>query len=261
MRDDQNELMALHDGELSGQEASDAKDRQLDDPEARASLEKLARADKAFADAADDMLDMPVPSSLVDAIRQFEAPTQAQPGPETYAGTETEPKTAEVIPFPRRRGLVGLAIAAGLAAVVATNTPLFQLPGKPALDPEDAGYAALLQDVLESVPSGEVRSSVDGAVSVVPMLSFRTDAAAYCREFMKLQDGAEFSGVACRDGAGSWELVSQQRISTAAEGNDYRVAEGEAAETELPPTLTRAADLSYAEEQAAIQAGWQDSGR
>jgi len=261
MRDDQNELMALHDGELSGQEASDAKDRQLDDPEARAFLEKLARADKAFADAVDDMLDMPVPSSLVEAIRQSEAPSQVQSGLETEADSATEPKTAEVIPFPRRRGLVGLAIAAGLAAVVATNTPLFQLPGKPALDPADAGYAALLQEVLESVPSGEVRSSADGAVSVVPMVSFRTDAAAYCREFMRSQGDAEFSGVACRDGAGSWEVVSQQRVPSAAVGSDYRIAEGEAGEVKLPPTLTRSAELSYVEEQAAIQAGWQDSGR
>ncbi len=259
MRDDHNELVALHDGELSGQDASDAKHRHLEDSEARAFLEQLARADKAFADAADEMLDMPVPSRLVDAIRQSEARSQAQP--ESLKEPQPEPQTAEIITFPRRRGLVGLAIAAGVAAVIATNTELFQLTGKPALEPAAAGYAGLLQDVMESTPSGQVRSSADGTVSILLMVSFRTSAAGYCREFMRSQGDAEFSGVACRDDAGSWEIVSQERMPSAAFGEDYRVAEGHAEGAELPPTLGQTTELSYAEEQAAIQSGWQNSGR
>ena len=236
MRDDIDELMAHHDGELPGQDA----ERRFDDPESRELLGKLAKADKAFASAADELLDIPVPSKLVDAIRQ------------------PQPKTAEIIPFPRRRGIVGLAIAAGLATVIATNTQLFQPPANPGADAQPAGYAALLQETMESVPSGEMRSSDDGSVSIVPMVSFKTDAATYCREFMSSQNDAEFSGVACRDRAGSWTLLSQQGGASASGGDAYRVAESR--EAEAPQTPNTAAELSYAEEQEAIRSGWKGSG-
>ncbi len=242
MRDDFDELMALHDGELPAQEASEAEDR-LDDPEAREFLARLAKADEAFTDAADELLDMPVPPKLVEAIRQ------------------SQPQTAEIIPFPRRRGIVGLAVAAGLAAVIATNTQLFQSPTSPATDHDAASYAALLQEVMESVPSGEVLSSSDGAVSIAPMVSFKTDAATFCREFMSSRDGAEFSGVACRDNVGSWTLQGELQALAAPAGESYRAAEGQEGGGKLPPALVKAAELSYAEEQEAIRSGWKDSGR
>ncbi len=250
MRDDIDELMALHDGELPAGDTSEAREQRFDDPASRELLDKLAKADKAFAAAADELLEMPVPSRLVDAIRQ------PRPEPEQLA----EPQSAEILPFPRRRGLVGLAIAAGLATVIATNTQLFQSPAGPTVDAGEAGYAALLQEVMESVPSGDVRSSADGSISIAPMLSFTTEADTFCREFMSSQAGAESSGVACRDRAGRWELISQQGSVSAQESDAYRVAEGLEAGAELAPALTRATELSYTEEQQAIQSGWDGSG-
>lgn len=253
MREDIDELMALHDGELPAEDAAKAGERHNDDPESRQFLEKLAEADKAFADAADELLEMPVPAKLIEAIRN------PQPEPQPELEPEPAQQSAEIIPFPRRRGIVGFAIAAGLAAVIATNTQLFQSPTDAVTDAAPAGYAALLQEAMESVPSGEVRSSEDGSISIMPMVSFKTDAA-YCREFTTQRGGAQFSGVACRDAVGSWEQLSQQSIATAPEDGEYRAAEGQEGGVELPPELARAAELSYAEEQAAIRSGWTDSG-
>ncbi len=251
MRDDIDELMALHDGELSDQDAADVQDRRLNDPESRELLEQLAKADKAFTAAADELLEMPVPDKLIEAIRQ----------PQPQQEEKTAPQTAEIIPFPRRRGLVGLAIAAGLATVIATNTQLFESPASPVVDSGAAGYATLLQETMESVPSGEIRSSGDGSMSIAPLLSFTTEAATYCREFMSSQGGTEFSGVACRDSAGGWELVSQQQTLSAPDGDGYRAAAGQENGAPLPETLVKAAELSYAEEQEAIRSGWKASGR
>ena len=77
---------------------------------------------------------------------------------------------------------------------------------------------------------------------------------------MTLRNGTEFSGVACRDGAGSWELLIREQTLTAPGGEGYRAAEGQEGELELPPEVVKAAELSYAEEQAAIRSGWNDSG-
>ena len=246
MRDDIDQLMALHDGEASAEDASAAGNRRFDDPESREFLSKLTEADKAFANAADELLDMPVPSRLVDAIRQPEP--------------QPQPQTAEIIPFPRRRGIVGLAIAAGLAAVVATNTQLFKSNEGPVVDSGTAGYAALLQQAMDSVPSDQVLNSDDGSVRIMPIVSFRTEAAAYCREFMALEGDIEFSGIACRDSIGSWRVLSERRTLTAPDGDEYRAAEGEKSVSDLPSGLVKAKELSYAEEQAAIRTGWKDSG-
>ncbi len=259
MPDKFNKLMAQHDGESPAEDTSPVGDSRFDDPETRELLEKLAAADKAFASAADELLDMPVPAKLIEAIRNPQS-QELETAPEPISEPDPEQTSAEIIPFPRRRGIIGLAIAAGVAAVVATNTQLFQTPATSVVDPGAASYAYLLQEVMETVPSGEVIASDDGSVSITPMVSFRTETAAFCREFMSLQNGAELSGVACRDGVGSWEVVQQKSVPTAPEDEAYRVAEGMEDDAEMPTDMARSTELSYDEEQAAISSGWKDSG-
>ena len=248
MPDKLENLMALHDGEASPEQSPG--EGGADDSQSQELLARLAAADRAFAQAADELLDMPVPSKLVDAIRN---PTS----PESEA-----PKTAEIIPFPkRRRAIVSFAIAAGLAAVVVTNTELFQAPAGPELKFQTAQHEDLFQDVMNSLASGDLRASDDNGLSLMPMVSFRTQEDAYCREFMALQGGEEYSAVACYGSAGQWELKSQNRVTSGTNTSAYRAASGDEAQSTLPPELVKAADLSYAEEQQAIRSGWADSQR
>ena len=107
MREDMQELMALHDGELTGGALAKAQDRHGSDAESQELLRSLDRADKAFAKAADEALSLEVPSRLVDTIMK----------------AEPQSKTADVIPFPRRRNIAALAIAAGAPRFPAARGP------------------------------------------------------------------------------------------------------------------------------------------
>ena len=244
MREDMQELMALHDGELTGGALAKAQDRHGSDAESQELLRSLDRADKAFAKAADEALSLEVPSRLVDTIMK----------------AEPQSKTADVIPFPRRRNIAALAIAAGVAAVAVTSTQFLQLPGNSHVDSAEARYASLLQEALNSVPSGDVSASDDGALSIAPIRSFQTSEDVYCREFMALRGSTESSAIACLNVSGTWEVRGERREGTLNEGDDYRLAAGEGSDTQLSALSEDAATLSYVQEQALINSGWNRSG-
>lgn len=245
MREDFEELMAHRDGELADRSSTKPAEREFDDPESQELLARLAEADAAFAVAADELLNRPVPERLLSAIREPQA----------------EPHSADVVPIFRRRGVVGLAIAASLAAVVATGIQFLEPPVGPVVAPGAGEYATLLQEALETAPSGDLRSSRDGATSVMPVISFRTEAAAsYCREFMAVREGVEVSGLACRVASGNWEVLAERRLPSSPSGDDYRVAEGDGADAALLPVPANASELTYAEEQELIRVDWEGSG-
>ena len=235
MHDKFDDLMALHDKELSPEEQRKVEELLAEDAEARALLKGLAGADEAFKKNADELLHRPVPEKLLATVRA------------------DKPAQARVIPFPRRRGIVGLALAAGVAALVVFNTQVLNPPA----GVESDAYAKLFQETLESTSSGDVRSSVDGSIQITPVVSFTTRERGYCREFVALRGDRELGGTACRRENGEWSLVSQQTFASV-DDSGYRAAEGETVGE--APQLDRLRQLSFAEEQSAIKAGWTDSG-
>ena len=233
-------LMALHDGELSADDERRARELLERDPEAKRVMQELEHADRAFSRAADDLLNAPVPQRLLDAVQA----ERAEPAPR-----------GNVHPFPRRKALVSLAMAAGLAAVIvfAPRPP----PGVG--DGDRDSYAALLQQTLESAASGDIRSSEDGLAQVSPVVTYRTGDARFCREYVARRGDEELSGIACRSRSGTWDVLGQQALGAADDGSRYRAA-GRDEDRGPALDLDAASTLSYAEESAALSSGWAASG-
>jgi len=234
MHNEFEKLMALHDEELSVDEAREAEEL-AKDPEAQACLRDLEQADELFRSAADDLLDRPVPAEMISAIRQ------------------PAPRSAKIIPFPGRRSVAGLAIAAGIAAIAVTGLQ-FQAP-ESSRDEGAANYVALLQSTLESAPSGDLRSDESGELMVTPRVSFATADEGYCREYMSYLQGTERSGLACRNDSGRWSIVDEQALSSST-SEQYRAASGESVRPSDPQVLKGAERLSFDEEQKALRSAW-----
>lgn len=237
MHNESEKLMALHDGELSADEAREAEEL-AKDPDAQAFLRDLGQADDLFRSAADELLDRPVPAELISAIR------------------EPAPRSAKVIPFPGLRSVVGLAIAAGIAAIAVTGLQL-QAP-QSTQDESAASYAALLQSTLESASSGDLRSDESGEFMVTPRVSFATADEGYCREYMSYKQGAERSGLACRNDSGRWSIVSERDVSSST-SEQYRAAGDQGVRSSYPKVLEGAERLSFDEEQNALRSAWKQA--
>lgn len=243
-------LMALHDGEVETTNSSDSK-KPFDDPESKALVEKIAQADKAFINASDELLSMPIPSKLVDAIRDA--------APETTTAQTNQKAT--VIRFPSRRHVVGLAIAAGLATVIATNNQIFETQNAPETGDPMSGYLVLLQDAMNDMSSGDLLSSADQAVSIMPVVSFKTSEGELCREFIAREGEAEITGIACHSGSAVWQVrASEEQLLQNPASDGYSLAERESGISSLQLDARMAEQLSYEEELAAIRSGWTNLG-
>jgi len=134
-------LMALHDGELTEEQAREVRELLDKQPDGQSSMLMLERADEEFRRAARGMLELPVPQELIDTIRESGGPV-----------IETR-KVDNIVAFPRRRAAVNLAVAAGLAAVVVAGIwPSFKTGDDGSSPKGQATYAALLQETLENTP-------------------------------------------------------------------------------------------------------------
>jgi hypothetical protein len=242
MHEHMDKLMALHDGELSDDELRDVQALLERDPGAQRCLDMLTNADAAFAQSAAAMLSEPVPQRLVDTVR---------------GTTQVSAQTAQILPFPRRKALVSLAVAAGLATILITGMPELRrnAPGQNS----PPAFASLLQDTLETLPSGDIHSSDDGRIQITPLATYRHEDAGFCREYMARDGDRELEGLACREPSGGWAVVNQREFSTA-DGSRYRAAEGQESSA-AASQLETAVSLSYAEEAAALESGWQRSAR
>ncbi|MEO1081966.1 MAG: hypothetical protein AAFY29_20585 [Pseudomonadota bacterium] len=234
MENEFDKLMALHDEELSADDARETEEF-AKNPEAQALLQGLKQADDLFRSAADDLLEQPVPPEMISAIH------------------DTEPRSATIIPFPGRRSVIGLALAAGIAAIAVTG---LQLQGPESIQDEGAAsYARLLQSTLESAPSGDLRSEENGEYMITPRVSFATTDRGYCREYMSYQQGIERTGLACRSDSGRWSILDEQVMSSAA-SEQYRAAGGESQQSPAARVLDGAERLGFDEEQNAIRSAW-----
>ena len=252
------QLMALHDGELSEEEAHKAQDLLDQDPEAQRIMAQLEQADQTFTQAYDEVLNSPVPDRLINTLRAGTAER-----PEDSAGNAGNGETGaagNVLAFPRRTAYISLAAAAGLAAILITGPQNLLSPDTSNSNrPGIGAMAGLLQETLETAESGEIRGSDDGRLQVTPMATYLAADSRYCREYMALEAASETAGIACRNAGGTWELVSQQELGSSIGNEAYRAAEGSTDGVDKGD-LGSAAALSYTDERRAIDSGWSRSG-
>ena len=199
-------LSTFHDGELGLDETTNLRRALADDAEARALLEAFDKIDDAVRESFDDALDQPVPLDLARSVRQgFRA---------------------------RKRRAVGAAVARWVApmaaaiAIVVVGNFYTQNRTEQLLAEQQVQIASLtnqvVQQALETAVSGSAVTlashKLDGAVSITPTRTYKSETAHWCREFVEevVIDGVETMrfGLACREDTGEW-----RRVETRLEGN------------------------------------------
>lgn len=181
-------LGAYLDGELDPEECQAVRDCLEKDTEARDYLNSIRRLNDSLSMAYDPLIYEPTPAGIKEVV------------------------------YPRRRDWVKRALPLALAASLGAIAVL--LVQRSALDDELQGQLAQIQSqmallraqTLENVPSGKVASwSVSpgkARIEVMPVRSYRTPDARFCREYEERFDGGQGvevrRGVACRSGKAEW---------------------------------------------------------
>jgi hypothetical protein len=228
-------LMAYADGELSAEERAEIERALTADPGLRAQLETHQKMRAQLSGAYADVLDDPVPESLLTAAR----------GP--------APRAAEVVDFSARReakawsvrewGAMAASLVGGLViglGAMNTQSPLIAVTAD--------GMSA--RGTLERALNTQLASDEAGAVRIG--LSFRVEDGAYCRTFELTERGT--SGIACRD-ANGWDVPM-----TAAHGaqGDIRMAGASEAVLNVVATMIEGDPLDAEAETAARDADWRE---
>jgi hypothetical protein len=187
---DDETLMALVDGEITGDKAARLQTRIAADPE-------LARRYALFTETAERVKaaaiadpDAKVSPALTARIRDI--------------GRSTSHKPGNVVPLRRAAPRwQPVALAASLALAVGLSAGLLLSPRPPA--PDGPALTADLRDRLDTLLSGDKEVLVDGRnLSVIA--SFTDGSGAFCREYEIGTHGATvYVSVACRDDA-DWSL-------------------------------------------------------
>jgi len=200
-------LSAFHDAELGLDETSNLRRALADDAEARALLDAFARIDDAVRDSFDAELDQPVPLALARTVRD---------------GFRARRREAVVSTVVRWAG----PMAAALAIVVFGHF-YTQNQTEQALAKQQEQIAALtdkvVQQALETSLSGSAvtlaDAKLDGAVSITPTRTYKSETSHWCREFVEevMVDGEKTVrfGLACRENSGEW-----RRVETRLEGHN-----------------------------------------
>jgi len=184
--DDQT-LMALADGEISGPEAVRLKARIAEDPALAARYALFTQTAQQVREAA---------LSEPDAA--------ASPGLEARIRAMAASPSENVVPLRRRaRDSQPMAIAASLALAVGLSAGLLLAPSGSV--PEGPLLTADLRARLDSAPSGATAALENGR-RVTLVASFTDAAGTFCREYETGADAQPgYVGIACREAQG-WSL-------------------------------------------------------
>ncbi|MCF7992367.1 MAG: hypothetical protein K9M02_18150 [Thiohalocapsa sp.] len=243
-------LMAYVDGELDAEQTASIEARLATDAHARETVEQLRSTNAWLSQGLDQILEEPVPQRLLDTV-QGGAP-DARVVPLRPRKTVVRPRT--------RIGL-GWAAAAGIVlAIGAVSTISLLMPTAP---PGSAIVDnAVLQEALETLPSGSLLIAGKDDASVMPLATYRLDDSRLCREFEVRRGTAVELGLACRDEDGRWapDTLVEQEVA-AAEADTERFVPAGGDEDPISTALDRmgaGAALVPAEERTLIDAGWSD---
>jgi len=191
---DDETLMALADGEISGNAAARLHARIAADPDLAARYALFAQSAHWVKEAALVDPEARVSSDLEARVRQMAGANAA----------EVEADNDHVVPLRRKMPhWQQMAVAASLALAVGLSTGLALAPDARA--PDGPVLTADLRDRLSTLPSGAQADLADGR-QVTVVASFTDDAGAFCREYETKGPGAAgYVSVACREDDG-WDL-------------------------------------------------------
>jgi hypothetical protein len=205
----------------------------------------MQRANRAVGDAYRDVVDEPLPESVLAMLR---APEAREGNVVDLAARRTRRSVPAWLP---QAAAAGVALAIGLALGFGfgqrSSTPAVGLLA--ATGPVAPGSA--LDALLESVPSGEPRE-LDGATAEA-RFTFRAQGGDWCRELAVSAGSARNAAVACRrDGGWRVELVGVE----AAGGELYRPAGADTPLREAVDALIEGDPLEPDAERALVARGW-----
>lgn len=197
MQTDDETLMALVDGEITGPQADRLHAQIAEDAALAARFAMFARTATLVRQAALEAPGSDVPDEIVARIRSMGL---ASPEPEP-----DRPDAPNIVSL-RRRSISQwrpMALAASLALAVGLGTGLFLSRTSPG--PDGPMLSAAMIAPLDSVPSGEVVKLEDGR-SMTVIASFTDASGAFCREYeaVTLEQGG-YVAVACREDE-DWNL-------------------------------------------------------
>lgn len=233
------DLMQFADGELSPAAAEPIAALLAHDAELRRRLDVFLVTRLPVAAVFDDVLAEPVPDRLVAAIMRSAPAPRAVPNVPKQIGwfdrlrTLLDDTAAALSP-----AQFSPAFAAGVAAAVLSAGTIGWLAGRasapaPMIAASETGLVATgaLAHALETTPGGKPYRS--DRATIVPVLSFATEAEGVCREYriMRTDAGPDYAGLACRTPEGTWRLalhVGTPKYPPASPDNPYQTAGGHA---------------------------------
>lgn len=186
---DDETLMALADGEITGDAAERLHARIAADPALAARYGLFKQTGHWVNAAAREAPDAAVSTDLGARVRDMGAASR---------------KADPVVPMQRSAPRwQPMALAASLALVVGLSAGAFFMSGAP--DENPLLLTAELQERLGTLPSGMQAELPDGR-DVRIVASFTDGAGAFCREYETAAEGAiRYISIACRDGS-DWSL-------------------------------------------------------
>ena len=187
---DDETLMALADGEITGDEAARLNDLISEDQDLAARYALFSQSAHWVKEASLANPDAAVSPDLEARIREMAA--------------SAPPQADNVVPLrPLKRQWGPMAIAASLALAVGLSAGLFLSSGAPTS--QGPALTAEMRDRLDTLPSG-AQAEFAGGGRLTIVASFTDGAGAFCREYDTQGAGAAgYVSVACREGD-AWDL-------------------------------------------------------
>jgi hypothetical protein len=244
---DDEALSALLDDALSPDDAIELRQRLDREPALRTRLAALEQANTAVHKAYVDVVNEPLPASVLDAL--------ALPG-----------ERDNVVTFRPRRPLLmtllPLASAAAIALVIGLAVGVQVGPGNVLSGPAglvaEAGVVAPgtpLFAALDSLPSAATQA-VGAGVVATPRLTFGANDGGYCRLVDLASERGRTEALACRRD-GEWLLETVVFVDRAPRDGVYRPASGPSPVVEAAvDSLIEGEPLDAAAERELIGRGW-----
>jgi hypothetical protein len=241
-------LSALLDKELSAEDAARLEQRLAREPNLRARLDALGRADSAVRHRYAGVVDEPLPQPLRELLGVHERPAD---NVVSLARQTRAPSFA-----------LPVALAASVALAIGVSFGIVLAPGRQAGDA--AGFVAdsglvpagtALFDVFENVPSAESRA-LPGDVTATPVLTFGTGNGDHCRELELASVRGATQMLGCRRN-GEWRLILASYTASASTDGVYRPASGPSPALDAAiDELIEGAPLDAAAERELMSRGW-----
>lgn len=243
MRDqDFEQIMAYHDRELDGEQAAEMTQLLAEDDEARRFLAQLQESEDFLRKGLGEVLDQPVPQHLVDTVR-------GKPG---ESGRENR-----VLAFPERSPFSRWAYATAASVAIAVVAGTYMLAGPPDVAQSDL-LARAVSEGLEVTASGDIYRAPADQVQVMPMATFATAGAGFCRQYAAQYQGEQSVGLACRQPDSQWQIRTQQALAAESQPRLYVPASGsEGRIADEIKMLGGGQPLGMAQEETLMADGWQ----